>query len=99
MSDPQRVPLLDLHAQHAQVRDEVEAAVRAVFDSQRFILGPVVEEFEASVASYSQCKHGVGMSSGTDALLAALMAEGIGAGDEVITSAFSFFATAGVVQR
>lgn len=93
------VPLLDLGAQHAQLRHEIEAAVREVFDSQRFILGPSVEAFEAQVAAYSQCSHGVGMSSGTDALLAALMAEEIGAGDEVITTAFSFFATAGVVQR
>src|SRR5689334_22964806 len=99
MNKPLRVPLLDLGAQHAQVRHEVEAAVREVFDSQRFILGPAVEAFEAQVAAYSQCAHGVGMSSGTDALLAALMAEGIGAGDEVVTTAFSFFATAGVVQR
>jgi dTDP-4-amino-4,6-dideoxygalactose transaminase len=93
------VPLLDLKAQHAAVRDEVMAAVQEVFDSQRFILGPRVEALEAAIAQYSQCRHAVGMSSGTDALLAALMAEGIGPGDEVITSPFSFFATAGVVQR
>lgn len=93
------VPLLDLHAQYSELRAEVEAAVKAVLDSQRFILGPVVESFEAQIAQYCQCAHGVGMSSGTDALLACLMAEGIGQGDEVITSPFSFFATAGAIHR
>jgi dTDP-4-amino-4,6-dideoxygalactose transaminase len=99
MSGRMTVPMLDLHAQHAQVRDAVDSAVRQVFESQRFILGPIVEEFEAQLAAYSGCRHGVGMSSGTDALLAALMTEAIGPGDEVITSPFSFFATAGVVHR
>jgi dTDP-4-amino-4,6-dideoxygalactose transaminase len=93
------VPLLDLQAQYAAIGPEIEAAALAVLRSQRFILGPEVEALEAEVARYCECACGVGMSSGTDALLAVLMAEGIGAGDEVITTPFSFFATAGVVQR
>ena len=93
------VPLLDLHAQYAAIGTELEAAAVAVLRSQRFILGPEVEALEAEVARYSGCAYGVGMSSGTDALLAVLMAEGIGQGDEVVTSPFSFFATAGVVHR
>jgi dTDP-4-amino-4,6-dideoxygalactose transaminase len=93
------VPLLDLQAQYAVIGPEVEAAALSVLRSQRFILGPEVEALEAQVADYSACAHGVGVSSGTDALLAVLMAEGVGAGDEVVTTPFSFFATAGAVQR
>jgi dTDP-4-amino-4,6-dideoxygalactose transaminase len=94
-----RVPLLDLRAQHGSIRDEVLAAVAEVLDSQVCILGPRVEELEERVASLSGCKYGVGMSSGTDAILAALMALEIGAGDEVIVPSFTFFATAGCVSR
>ena len=93
------VPLLDLQAQYAVIGPEIEAAALAVLRSQRFILGPEVEALEAEVATYSGCAHGVGTSSGTDALLAVLMAENVGPGDEVVTTPFSFFATAGAVHR
>lgn len=94
-----QVPLLDLKAQYAPLRAEIETAIRQVCDDQRFILGPRVAELEAKVAEYSQTKHGLGLSSGTDALLLALMALDIGAGDEVVTTPFTFFATAGVIAR
>ena len=94
-----KVPLLDLKAQYAGIKDEVLAAVGDVLDSQVCILGPKVEELEERIAALSDCKFGVGVSSGTDALLAALMALEIGPGDEVITTPFTFFATAGCVTR
>jgi dTDP-4-amino-4,6-dideoxygalactose transaminase len=94
-----QVPLLDLKSQYAPLRAEIETAIRKICDEQRFILGPQVAELEARVAEYSHTKHGLGLSSGTDALLLALMALDIGAGDEVITTPFTFFATAGVVAR
>jgi dTDP-4-amino-4,6-dideoxygalactose transaminase len=94
-----QVPLLDLKGQYAPLRAEIEAAIRQVCDEQRFVLGPRVAELEAKVAEYSQAKHGLGLSSGTDALLLALMALDIGPGDEVITTPFTFFATAGVIAR
>lgn len=93
------VPLLDLSAQYAPLRDEILAAITRVCDSQRFILGPEVESLERELAAAIGSRHAVTMSSGTDALLAALMAIGIGPGDEVITPTFSFFATAGCVSR
>ena len=93
------VPLLDLKGQYASIREEVRAALDRVIDSQHLILGPEVEALEQEIARYSDCRYGVGLSSGTDALLVALMAIGIKAGDEVITPTFSFFATAGCVAR
>src|SRR5487761_810085 len=93
------VPLLDLKAQFAQIRDEVMPLIDEVCASQQFILGEHVRRLEAELAAYSGCGHGIGVSSGTDALLLALMALGVGPGDEVITSAFTFFATAGTIAR
>ncbi len=93
------VPLLELKSQYAPLRAEIEQAIRSICDSQQFVLGAHVAGLEASIASYSQCAHGVGVSSGTDALLLALMALDVGAGDEVITTPYTFFATAGVISR
>jgi dTDP-4-amino-4,6-dideoxygalactose transaminase len=94
-----RVPLLDLKAQYATIRDEVREAVDRVLEGQQFIMGPEVPALERAVADYVGAQHGIAMSSGTDALLAALMALEVGPGDRVITPAYSFFATAGVVTR
>jgi len=91
--------MLDLNAQYQTIRQEVSAAIADVCDKQAFALGPAVAAFEKNIAEYCGCKHAIGVSSGTDALLVSLMALGIGAGDEVITTAFTFFATAGSVAR
>jgi dTDP-4-amino-4,6-dideoxygalactose transaminase len=93
------VPLLDLKAHHEPLQKQILDAVEQVFKSQAFILGSEVGKLEERVAAYCQAKHGIGVTSGTDALLIALMALGVGPGDEVITSPYSFFATAGVVAR
>ena len=94
-----KVPLLDLKAQYATIKNDVLTAIAEVLDSQVCIGGPKVAELEQKVAEISDCKFSVGVTSGTDALLASLMALNIGPGDEVITTAFTFFATAGSISR
>ena len=94
-----QVKLLDLTAQYLPIRNEIRAAIDAVCDTQSLILGPHVERFEKNLASYCGTKHAIGVSSGTDALLCAMMALDIGPGDEVICPSFTFFATAGSVAR
>lgn len=93
------VPLLDLKAQHATIRDEVVAALMQVVDQQAFILGDPVAQLECHVAGLSQVKYAVGCANGTDAILLALRALGVGAGDEVITTPFTFFATGGAIHN
>src|SRR2546425_5763348 len=93
------IPLLDLKPQYAKIRGEILRVTEEVYDSQAFILGKRVEAFERDFAAYCGSKHAIGVSSGTDALLEALMVLGVGQGDEVIVPAHSFFATAGVVAR
>lgn len=93
------VPLLDLTRQYEPLRDEILGRIDEICSSQRFILGPMVEDFESEAAELLGVPHAVAVSSGTDALLISLMALGIGPGDEVIVPTFTFFATAGVVSR
>lgn len=93
------VPLLDLKAQYKSIKNELDEALIKIAESQHFILGPEVEKLENNISNYLNCKYSVGVSSGTDALLIALMALDIKPGDEIIVPDYSFFATAGVVSR
>src|SRR5262245_25413846 len=94
-----RVGLVDLQAQHAEVAEQVEAQALRVLRSGQYILGEEVAALEREVAELAGSPHAVGMSSGTDALLATLQSLGVGPGDEVVTSGFTFFATAGAIAR
>jgi dTDP-4-amino-4,6-dideoxygalactose transaminase len=94
-----KVPLLDLQEQYKAIKEEILSEIHDVFQSQHFILGPKVEQLEKSVSQYCGCNYGVGVSSGTDALLISLMTAGVGYGDLVITSPYTFFATAGAIAR
>src|SRR5574344_1636268 len=94
-----RVPLLDLKAQYASIKEEILREISSVCDAQAFILGPKVEKFESEIAAYCHTRFAVGVTSGSDALLASLMVEKIGPGDEVITTPFTFFATVGAIVR
>ena len=93
------VPFLDLRIQYESIKDEIKLAIEEVLDSQRFILGMKVSTLEEKIATLCECKYGIGVSSGTDAILLSLMAEDIGSGDEVITTPYTFFATAGSISR
>ena len=93
------VPLLDLKRQYAPIRGEVQDVINEVCDSQWFVMGPNVTALEEQIAEYSQCEHGIGVSSGTDALLVALMALDVDASDAVITTPYTFFATGGTISR
>ncbi len=94
-----RVPFFDLSKQFSSIENEVRISLEEVFKTQQFILGPQVQQLEETIASYCQTRYGIGVASGSDALLIALMALGIGKGDEVILPPFTFFATAGSVSR
>ena len=93
------MPLLDLNAQYQAIKDDVEKSLQSVIQSQHFILGPTVENFEKEIASYINVKYAIGVASGSDAILLSFMALNVKDGDEVVTTPFSFFATAGSIAR
>jgi dTDP-4-amino-4,6-dideoxygalactose transaminase len=99
MTYTQPVPMLDLKAQYASIREECRAAFDRVADEQAFIGGPEIDGLEKEIAAYSQCEFGVGVTSGTDALLVSMMALGVQPGDEIITTPYTFFATGGCIHR
>jgi len=94
-----KVPLLDLHAQYEPILDQIKQEINKVLETHQYILGPQVKAFEEKIAKFHGAKHAIGCASGTDALILALKALGIGHGDEVITTPFTFFATAGSIHR
>ena len=94
-----KIPIVDLRAQYSQIRDEVRRAVDEVSETQQFILGPAVKEFEDRMGAYLGCGSTVGVASGSDALLLALMALGVGPGDAIITTPFTFFSTVSSITR
>jgi len=94
-----QVPMLDLKAQYVSIKEEILSAIAVVCAGQHLCLGPAVEQFERQIAQYCGCRHAIGVSSGSDALLVSLMAIDVGPGDEVVTTPFTFFATAGAVAR
>jgi dTDP-4-amino-4,6-dideoxygalactose transaminase len=99
VSSPHKIPIVDLGAQYTKIRAEIQHALNEVIESQRFILGPAVASFEAQMADYLQCRHAIGVASGSDALLLALMALEVGPGDGVITTPFTFFSTVSSITR
>src|SRR3989454_6399473 len=94
-----RVPLLDLDQQYRALSKQIQGAIEDVLNSHRFILGSKVQEFESAICRYCDVPHAIGVSSGTDALLAILMGLGIGRGDAVVTTPYTFFSTAGCIAR
>src|SRR4030042_5286694 len=94
-----KVPFLDLKAQYQRIKPEIDQAITEVVSEQYFILGPKVEALEQAIAAYSQVRHAIGVASGSDALTLALLAIGVVPGDEVITTPFTFFATAGSISH